>query len=735
MKHAKFVMILLTMLFIVGSTTVTGENTTVLGEELGNNPFNGKMLSAYTTHAVIQIVNDTDFMWQAGNESWLGDGSSDTPYIISGYNITNDAQVSIEIRDVTVYFEIRDCYIRSTTHENVGGVVLYNVTHGHLEDCLIINKNTGLELDYCDNLSVVNCTMDNNAAATTVDFSNHTTYVDSYFINTTTGSGIYQSDSYWTTVNGCYIIDNNDYGVESYISEYFTFLDSEVSGNGYAGFLIENTHHGLYQSNSVFDNGEEGFIIAQSNYVTTIENEVYENNRGGFYTTDVQFGVFSDNTIYNNRLDGLDIDTGSHCIIESNDVFDNGWIGFAVGATADGLIIDGTDNCSVIGNTVYNSSKHGIELRASTNAVIEDNTVYGNFGVEGECGIYVNSATFSNITNNVVYNNTENGIYMYQSDDCRVIDNVVYHNAINGIFLSWCNRTFLQYNDFGWNPTNALDDTSSNRINYWDDGEIGNWYSNYNGTGTYNITGSADSVDMYPSISLIGGPASDTQYELGSTGNTMVMTAHALNPWYYEAYTDTTLIDTDDWDGGDVNADIDGLDVGVYNISIHVYHISGHEVSDTAQVTVVDTTAPDWVTQPEDQIVYYGEALSYQVSATDLSGVGGWSVNDTRFVIVEGLITNNTVLSIGNFGLRIGVNDTYGNERSFEIRIRVMPEPTVPTTSSTTVTTTATTTTISTTTTPTTPGPSDPTMILIVLGAGGIAAVVIVVLVLKRRTG
>ncbi len=719
------------MLFVIGSTPLAFDNMTVSHEytEVQSNEHE----LAYTTHDAIRIFNNTDFMWQAGNESWAGDGSEETPYIIQGYNITEDATASIEIRDVTVYFEIRDCYVRAT-NPNIGGVVLYNVTHGHLEDCIIMDKNTGLELDYCDGLSIVNCTMDNNADGITLEYCNDTTITSSYLINTRTGSGYYQDNSHRTTITGSYFTDNGDYGLETYYSDHFTFTDCEVSGNDYAGFLIENSHHGLYQDNLVFDNLDEGFVVSSSDYVSIIGNDVYDNDRYGVYFSDTQYGFISQNTLNNNTLDGIRIDVGDHCIVELNQVFDNGWTNFGAGATADGILVGTVVNCSVTGNTVYNNSMHGIEVDSAVNSVIQDNTVYSNFGVQGECGIYVSTADFSNFTANVVYNNTENGMYIQYADDCLVTYNVAYENAVNGIYLFNCNRTLLYYNDFAWNPTNAYDQSGSTRENYWNSTMVGNWYSDYNGTETYNITGSAESVDWHPSVSLWGGTASDVEYELGSTGNEVVLEASALNPGNFELYINDELVDTITWNGEDVEANVDGLDVGIHNISITAFHISGHSVSGKAQVTVVDTTPPDWVTQPEDQYWNIAETLSYQVSATDLSGIGSWSLNDTRFAIDDGLITNTTTLPLGSYGLRIGVNDTYDNERSFDIRILVLPEPTVPTTSSTTVTTIDTTTSTTTITTTTTPPPTDPTMILIIAGAGGVAVIVIIVLVMKRKS-
>jgi parallel beta-helix repeat protein len=723
MKHATIMLIAFMLLFFVGSMPrafdAAGNNSQTMKTSISE-----KMIPSYESHDIIKIFNDTDFMWQAGNETWPGDGSEEFPYIITGYNITNDVTVSIEIRDVTAYFEIRDCYIRGT-NPNVGGIVLYNITHGHVGECIIVNKNTGLNVDYCDNLTVVNCTMEKNADGMTLGYCNYTTITSCYFINTTTGSGWLQDQSHWTIITDSYFIDNGDYGLETYYSDYFTVSNCGFSGNDYSGLIIDTSHHGLYQGNSVFDNGDDGISMYSSNYVTFIENEIHENHADGFYISGNDFVYLRDNIVHNNRIDGINFDVSDDSIIEENQVFDNGWTSFELGAVGNGIIVEVAENISLLGNTVYNNSAHGIQLGMCTKMVVHENIIYGNFGFEGECGIYVVGVNHCDFTNNIVYNNTENGIFMMDSVDCVVSHNVVYENTINGIYLLTCNRTSLLYNDFGWNPTNALDESGTNRKNYWNNSMVGNWYSDYNGTGPYNIT---NTLDYFPSMSLFAGSLEDLEYELGSTGNEVIMAASALNPWYYEFYINGELVDSFNWFGGNIHANVDGLDVGVHNISIVVYHVSGHSLFGEAQVTVEDTTPPEWVTDPENQMVYYGNALIYQLSVIDFSEIAEWSVNDTRFIITDGLLTGSSLLPIGTYALHITVSDIYDNEQSADILIQVIEEPTTSTTSTTTTTTSA----ITDTTAPTSGG-ADLLTIGILVAAGGIVLVIVLVFVMKRK--
>ena len=47
---------------------------------------------AYTVHDAIWIQNNQEMIDQAVDESWPGDGSPETPYVITGYSFNKDTQ-------------------------------------------------------------------------------------------------------------------------------------------------------------------------------------------------------------------------------------------------------------------------------------------------------------------------------------------------------------------------------------------------------------------------------------------------------------------------------------------------------------------------------------------------------------------------------------------------------------------------------------------------------------------
>ncbi|MCK4566405.1 MAG: hypothetical protein KAU48_03760, partial [Candidatus Thorarchaeota archaeon] len=78
--------------------------------------------------------------------------------------------------------------------------------------------------------------------------------------------------------------------------------------------------------------------------------------------------------------------------------------------------------------------------------------------------------------------------------------NIAINNSRYGFYLNvMSNDNVLYLNRLGYNAEyNALDNGKRDS-NIWDDGvSVGNWWSDYDGTGTYDIMGFAYSIDRYP---------------------------------------------------------------------------------------------------------------------------------------------------------------------------------------------------------------------------------------------
>ncbi len=113
------------------------------------------------------------------------------------------------------------------------------------------------------------------------------------------------------------------------------------------------------------------------------------------------------------------------------------------------------------------------------------------------------------------------------------------------------------------------------------------------------------------------------------------------------------------------------LDVGDYPLHIWVNDTWGRTISAEIVIHVVDTTAPSWVSTPKDISIESSASIDCRYSATDLSGISRWTVDDTiRFAITnQGWLFNLTTLPDGTYPLVITVFDTYDNNRSMAIQI------------------------------------------------------------------
>ena len=130
-------------------------------------------------------------------------------------------------------------------------------------------------------------------------------------------------------------------------------------------------------------------------------------------------------------------------------------------------------------------------------------------------------------------------------------------------------------------------------------------------------------------------------------------------------------------------------------------------ISDTIDF---DKAPPTLYTGARYQTINQGEPFRYDLNATDPSGVDTWWIDDTEnFTINQnGVITNNTALSLGEYDVGVWVNDTQGYTRYYSFTLSVV-------------------------TSTTTNGEFSLPIELILVVGGGIIVIIIILVVLTRR--
>ena len=737
MKHVKSILFVLLFTGLLVSAFIPITTPMTSNEQVQSSAPQSTL--SYVYHEVIYIVGDDDFNDTATIEGWPGDGSSGDPFLIQGYEISGDDEL-INIRNTRYHFEIKDCNL---TYANYG-ISLQNVTNGVIENC-ILNASHGLGMYNVTGIDVLGCDISvqpqgpNNGIdmVEAIDCLISSCTIQGL---PTSSSGIYGEVCEGITLFNNTIFEFDNHGINFWESNDLDILNNTVYSNEGlpavpCGIDVVLCPFVEIIGNNITDNYANGISVQGSDNATVLQNHVVENFAHGIFVELSNHVVIEENYIYGNGEGLLPEPEGPGCGVyaiwsDYCQVIDNEFFGNALTS----ITMEQSDFCYIANNFMNHSYDHGIRVYDAQNVTIEENEIYNAYGIGGgpACGIFVQQSDDSSLVNNILGKNSENGITIYSSEDGEVIGNTIFDSEVYGLVMGETSGwnishnviydnggpgiymqgptvdNLIYYNDIGWSGEFLVVDNGMG--NYWNYSTIGNWYSDYNGTGTYTISGTASEVDYHPSVSLYCGVTEHSEYEVGTTGNTMTWNSSALNPGTYELLIDSEPQGPVVWDGGAIAADVDGLAVGEYNVTLVTFHVSGHWLSNQSMLTVVDTMAPAWTVTPQDQTLDHNVALSYQLQASDPSGIDSWAVNDTASFAISssGLLTNATALEPGVYYVEVTVTDTESHSVTVTIMITVN-EPVPPV------------------------QPLDPALMLAVGGVGVGVVIILIVFVVKKK--
>jgi nitrous oxidase accessory protein len=204
-----------------------------------------------------------------------------------------------------------------------------------------------------------------------------------------------------------------------------------------SGFTITSYHpfHSLYYfygigirgnncniTGNIIENCREGITSSASVHSVIISKNIIRDTTAGegimFIYASPHHITITDNNITNTTY-GIDVQGGHSCVISGNNVIDNGG----------GIGIRCSDS-TITGNNVTSNTGEGVNIEGS------NNTISGNYVADNKVGV-----TFSGST---------------------TTDNIFYSNSFD-------NNQNVQI-------------TSTNYTEVWDNGTVGNYWSNYNGT-------------------------------------------------------------------------------------------------------------------------------------------------------------------------------------------------------------------------------------------------------------
>ncbi len=431
------------------------------------------------TSTVGIVINDTNI----ASYSSSGTGASDDPYIIADLHIDTTDSLALKFDYVSSYYVLRDSNLKGSTY---GAYIFGGVTIG--------------------TASIINCTIEGaisiggpNALYLNV---HNNTFLSRQGINLRKGVNftnniVYTTSSYSSSILG---INDEDNTIKDNVF-YGNF--SNVKFNGITNSTIEN---------NVLHN--TGFYIG-GDVITNISNNTFTNNLidgkpfGFLYNrTDELISGNTYGQIYlvnsiNTEITGYSIEGVNigiqvqNCTdISINNVSVLGRAGFDIEYTQ-GIRIE---NCHLDGFYI------GIEFDTVTGVEVQNNYLTGfSYGIE--CSF----VDIMQLNNNTILEATYYGIYCIDSSNIDAMFNIIscFVESIGtemAVYFSDCENITIFYNVFinlGETMAQPAEEWSVTNILWYSVSlEVGNYYSDWNGLGTYPLTGDVGSTDLYPFIDI-----------------------------------------------------------------------------------------------------------------------------------------------------------------------------------------------------------------------------------------
>ena len=451
-------------------------------------------------------------------------------------------------------------------------------------------------------------------------------------------------------------------------SSYFvirncTLLNSGTSGDP-GGIKLEGVDNGILINNTCMFNDVGIYIYSNSDNNSILDNVVRDNVVFGIsLVVGCESNEISNNTMISNGQYGVDLNAGSNGNNVTNNIIKYNGGGF---------------------NDIHNS---GVMIQASNDNIVSNNNITNN----KHNGVYIYAAW---CYDNVIINNniSENNIGIRRSsnvDSTLITDNLIKDNNNYGIYqeLSQSPECYIYLNRFIDNGIQAYDNSFVLK-NSWDNGTIGNFWSDYSGVDAddngigdtpYLIggdgSGNQDNYPIWydsPNIKIYSPQPSEIFETTSPTFNVSITDPNLESMWYTlnngiqkVLFTTNESINQELWDA---------LSDGPNVINFYANDTSGN--LNSSSVTVIrDTGAPNIKINDPSLNDVFATAPAFNVEISDFLLNTTWytvdgGLNKFIFTSNESVNTNawNNALE-GLVDITFYANDTLGKLNSASVSV------------------------------------------------------------------
>lgn len=349
-------------------------------------------------------------------------------------------------------------------------------------------------------------------------------------------------------------------------------------------FIHEISHNSNVTGNRIF-----GRIAANSPHIQITHNVLILGDRGNSFWTGISLGA------------------------DHSFVFNNSIYGHQGSPFVQAIYIYQAMNATIVENR-FTDCAVGINYIESLGGTATANVIVGS-----NTGIRAYNSPLLVLENNVVKDGAT-GILIL-GDNCTLIGNSVFRNSGSGISVDGHNSTlysnFIGFNQEGWQAKEVK------AANFWDDGvSVGNYWSDYDGEGTYTVSGNQGGIDHYPQVfeePVISHP-SDLILEYDAAECFEInWTSTGTLPESYVLSVNGQEDVCDSWDGSTISYGFHGLQVGEYEFELTTHFGSRMSVSDSVTVTVESASGPSIVLAQVTGLA--GESVEVSAEVSDISEI------------------------------------------------------------------------------------------------------------------
>ncbi len=667
----------------------------------------------------IYIFGNDGFAIRAWEMGWNGSGIIEDPYIIKNYKINATNDHGIAIRNTNVYFIIENVLVINGSDNGKIGFYLENVNNGILRNNSAINNYHGFYLiDSNYNTFTRNNALNNSWDGFVLRNSNDI-ILSSNTANNNNRYGFNLGQDLYGRHNFVFNNTANNnilHGFYLYDFRDNTMNQNNANNNGGYGIYLYLSWYNIISRNTLLNNGQGCIIVVNGG-----NNNVFDN-----YCDESPPSIPHPFTL-TSTADDPDSD-GAFTLIWTESIFADEYVIYQ-----NGIFIAIVNNLEILEYNVINlpTGEYTFYVKAmNAYGITESNQIIMNVGLvplefilDSDAADPDPDGTFT-----LAWTQSEHAdnYTIYQDGEIIAEGLTIREFQIMSLATGEYIFTILAFNQYGNSTSNTIQvnigliplgfilnliDVPDNDGNFdltWTASSGASNYSIYQYSGFITeINGSLILLENeITDLSLTLSEYSDGTYyfivvaynDYGDTLSNCITVVVAIPPTWDQILVNQIIEFGEDFDYQANASDLSDIDyywinntsyfttdesgriinnitleVGIYHLEVRAYDPHGNYCTATIQITVQDTTNPIWIELPTDQFIEFSTLFSYDVNASDPSGIDTYWLNDTIHFQIDGngVISNNSFLLVGEYWLEIRAYDQFGNNISDIIKITV----------------------------------------------------------------